>query len=227
MSSTHTPRVYVGTYGKYASGSLDGKWINLEDYVDKEDFLESIAELHSDEEDPEFMFQDWEGVPDCFISESGIEEEAWDFFSFDGLSEDAKYAVAEECSSPDEFFSKAGDAIEYPGCHDVEDVARWHIGETGGVNELPKNQIDYYLDYWKIGRDFEMDFDDEGEGISVFEAYGVDEDDYESLGEEIVSQLGMDAIGDPEYYFDFEAYGRDLEIEGDFISYPGGMIEIM
>ena len=50
-------RVYVGTYGKYNNGSLFGTWLNLSDYLDKEDFYEACRELHKDEEDAEFMFR--------------------------------------------------------------------------------------------------------------------------------------------------------------------------
>ncbi|HCO66571.1 MAG TPA: antirestriction protein, partial [Dysgonomonas sp.] len=57
-------KVYVGTYKKYNEGSIFGKWLDLADYTDKEEFLQDCAELHEDEEDPEFMFQDWEYIPD-------------------------------------------------------------------------------------------------------------------------------------------------------------------
>ena len=57
-------RVYVGTYGKYNNGSLFGAWLDLSDYSDKEDFYEACRELHKDEEDAEYMFQDWENVLD-------------------------------------------------------------------------------------------------------------------------------------------------------------------
>lgn len=52
--------VYVGTYAKYNAGSIYGDWLMLSDYADIEDFYEACRELHADEEDPEFMFQDWE-----------------------------------------------------------------------------------------------------------------------------------------------------------------------
>ena len=52
--------VYVGTYGKYNNGSLFGAWLDLSDYADKEEFYEACRELHKDEEDAEFMFQDYE-----------------------------------------------------------------------------------------------------------------------------------------------------------------------
>lgn len=66
--------VYCGTYGKYNSGSLQGKWLNVEDYDSKEAFLKACGELHEDERDPELMFQDWEDIPDGLISESWISD---------------------------------------------------------------------------------------------------------------------------------------------------------
>ena len=39
-------RVYVGTYNKYNSGSLFGKWLDLSDYSDKDEFMEACRELH-------------------------------------------------------------------------------------------------------------------------------------------------------------------------------------
>ena len=65
-------RVYVGTYGKYNNGSLFGAWLDLSDYADKEEFYEACRELHKDEEDAEFMFQDYENIPENLISESWI-----------------------------------------------------------------------------------------------------------------------------------------------------------
>ena len=67
-------KIYIGTYRKYNEGSLFGKWLTLRDYSDKEEFYEACKELHKDEEDPEFMFQDWEGLPKGLISESWISE---------------------------------------------------------------------------------------------------------------------------------------------------------
>ena len=59
--------VYVGTYGKYNNGSLFGAWLDLSDYADKEEFYEACRELHKDEEDAEFMFQDYENIPENLI----------------------------------------------------------------------------------------------------------------------------------------------------------------
>jgi antirestriction protein len=71
-------RVYVGTYGKYASGSIAGAWLDLDDYSDISEFYEACRELHKDEADPEYMFQDWVSIPEGMIGESYIEEEVFE-----------------------------------------------------------------------------------------------------------------------------------------------------
>jgi len=74
MKSLGYAQIYVGTYSKYNSGSLFGKWLDLSDYADKEEFMAACKELHKDEEDPEYMFQDWEGIPESLICESWLSE---------------------------------------------------------------------------------------------------------------------------------------------------------
>jgi antirestriction protein len=71
--------VYVGTYGKYNSGSIAGKWLQLADYDSRDDFYKACEELHKDESDPEYMFQDWEGIPDYMIHENCIMPDYWDY----------------------------------------------------------------------------------------------------------------------------------------------------
>jgi len=62
--------VYCGTYAKYNNGDLTGKWLKFSDYNDSEEFFNACKELHSDEADPEFMFQDFENLPEKLYSES-------------------------------------------------------------------------------------------------------------------------------------------------------------
>lgn len=70
-------RIYVGTYGKYAAGSIAGGWLTLSDYANKAEFLAACRELHKDETDPEFMFQDANGVPSWLWGESFVSEDIW------------------------------------------------------------------------------------------------------------------------------------------------------
>ena len=79
-----SPRVYVGTYGKYNNGNLAGQWLELEDFAgDREGFLARCAEIHKDEHDPEFMFQDFEGFPREFYSESSLPERLFEWLELD------------------------------------------------------------------------------------------------------------------------------------------------
>lgn len=57
-------KVYVGTYAKYNSGSLSGKWISLKSCKSYSDFIQKCRETHKDEEDPEFMIQDIDDFPE-------------------------------------------------------------------------------------------------------------------------------------------------------------------
>lgn len=75
-----TRRVYVSTYRKYACGSLKGKWLDFDDYNDLDDFMEACEDLHADEDDPEFMYQDFDGVPKAMVSEGWISPNLYDYF---------------------------------------------------------------------------------------------------------------------------------------------------
>ena len=66
-------RIYVGTYAKYNNGTLQGEWVSLSDFYDLDGFLEYCAEIHEDEEEPEYIFQDWENIPDSLIDESNLD----------------------------------------------------------------------------------------------------------------------------------------------------------
>ena len=86
--------LYVGTYHKYNSGSIAGKWVDRTDFTDLTEFYEYCAELHSDEDDPEYMFQDFE-APSLFdnmglISEGYLSD---DIFEAIDLLETADYDV--------------------------------------------------------------------------------------------------------------------------------------
>lgn len=70
--------VYCGTYRKYNSGSLAGAWINLANYKSQKDFYAKCAEIHKDEKEPEFMFQDAEYLPPELFTESHVCEDYWD-----------------------------------------------------------------------------------------------------------------------------------------------------
>jgi len=103
-NSENTPRIYVGTYGMYNSGSLFGKWFDLSEYSDAEEFFKDCYEYHRNEFfssgcRPELMFQDWENIPSFLISESSLHQDAFRYFeAVSEMDEDRAEAFELYCS---------------------------------------------------------------------------------------------------------------------------------
>lgn len=147
------PKIYVGTYGKYNSGSIFGAWLDMDDYTDQEDFENACQELHKGEHDPEFMFQDYEGFPDGMCDESYIDPKFWEWHS---MGEHEKEMI--------EAFYKAGGDTDAEFSH-IEDC---FCGEWGSFsdfvyehftecNEIP-DHLSHYIDWEKVERDWEGDY---------------------------------------------------------------------
>lgn len=81
MRNLQEAKIYVGTYRKYNEGSIYGKWLELCDYSDISDFYKACTKLHKDEKDPEFMFQDWEEIPEGLISESYLSDKTFEIIN--------------------------------------------------------------------------------------------------------------------------------------------------
>ena len=149
--STTTPSVYVGTYHKYNCGSIYGKWFDLTDFDEKEDFDAACHALHADEDDPELMFQDWEGIPDGLASESSIN---WAFIE--------AYKQAEEEGNDAAFFAwvEYTNECDYDAFLDAyrgqaeseEDYAYAYVEDNGLLNEVPEG-LRSYFDYEAYARD--------------------------------------------------------------------------
>lgn len=90
-SSVTVPAVYVGTYHQYNGGSIFGKWFDLTDFDDEDEFYDACRALHAAEDDPEFMFQDWEGIRLQFASESSVK---WAFIEAFRQAQDEGRAAA-------------------------------------------------------------------------------------------------------------------------------------
>lgn len=144
--------IYVGTYAKYNAGSLFGKWFNLSDFTDKDEFMEACKELHKDEEDPEFMFQDREYIPEELVSESWISEIFFELRDkveeMDSTMQDA-FSVWLDYESRDLSKVDADDLVkkfndEYIGQYDEEeDYAREVIEQCYELSDFVLNYFDY------------------------------------------------------------------------------------
>ena len=141
-------QVYVGTYAKYNNGNLYGAWLDLEDYVDHEEFIAACKELHKDEHDPELMFQDYEGFPDEYYNESSINPEVWDWLELDDSERDLVDSYLRgfgRChgDSPKDVLRRAQDADH--GVHDsFEDYVDEYIDDVGLLDDIPKHLQKYF-----------------------------------------------------------------------------------
>ena len=150
MTNLEQAQIYVGTYAKYNNGSINGDWLDLSDYSDKEDFLQACAELHADEADPEYMFQDWENIPDSLISESWVSEKLFGLISrIDDINNMGAFLTFIEWKNSDMDAEDIDDiisAFEDSFCGEYnteEDYAYDIVEECCGLPEFAKTYFDY------------------------------------------------------------------------------------
>jgi antirestriction protein len=171
MSDIKKAAIYVGTYHKYNCGSLFGKWMNLADYDSKEDFYKACKELHKDETDPEFMFQDREYIPENFVSESWVSPIVWDLIALDDNDADivehycrAKSISIDDDTDIDELVSEANE--HYIGqFEDEEELGRREFEEfiLPSIPEGIRATIENYFDCEAYGHSLMVDYwEDDG-----------------------------------------------------------------
>jgi antirestriction protein len=142
-------RVYVGTYAAYNSGSLKGQWFDPQDYSDHETFIETCQEFHGPGEH-EFMFQDHENIPRCFITESHIDPELWTFMdAADRYDEGAAAAYVEYYGdwNEEEFCER------YAGEWSNDVAFAENLAEESGMFEAVPAHLRYYIDMEAWARD--------------------------------------------------------------------------
>lgn len=146
-------QVYVGTYAKYNDGSIEGAWIDLETHNDEESFLKACLELHKDEEDPELMFQDFEGFPKAFYHESSVDDRLWEYLQ---LSEDERDTVDIYLENIDSSADIKTALESYQGTHDSpSDFASELLDSTGDLETIPAH-LRSYFDFESYARDLEL-----------------------------------------------------------------------
>ena len=223
-----TPKVYVSTYAKYNDGSLGGEWVDLTDFDTYEDFVDYCSELHKDENDPEFMVQDFENFPKKWYHESGLPTED----EFNKINE--YYLMSDIEKSAYEAFIDCTDNEDIDDFHEAyqgqfesaSDFA-YDLVDSLGWDGIGSNAIDMYFDYDAFGRDIMMDYhigDEDNEDAygnpedpdHYYDNDGYDMGEYESdeqVARDYVDGLGgVDQLGadTARNYFDYDAFGRDL-----------------
>lgn len=159
-------QIYVGTYKKYNEGSIYGEWLNLSDYSNYEELLQAMQELHQDEDDPEYMFQDYECseffIKQKLISECHISADIYEIAKqINGSDYDLEVIEAyAECMSyyhkdVEDLLNSLSDS--YYGEYDSdEDFAQCTLEQDGSI---PENLPSYiYIDWEATARHLMYDY---------------------------------------------------------------------
>ena len=163
-----TARLYVGTYAKYNNGSINGAWLDLEDYADREAFLEACLELHKDESDPEIMFQDFEGFPASWYSESSAPPEIlWEWLELDESEREAFGAYADNMGGDVDI-----DSFRDAYCGQWESGAAYAESTAEDCGDIPKDIPTWIVIDWEASWNCNLRYDyftaDGSEGIHIF-----------------------------------------------------------
>lgn len=168
-------KVYCGTWGKYASGSLFGEWIRLEEFSNAEEFFEYCRSLHKDENDPKFMFQNIETddltIPQNWLNESCVAGELWEVEEeICGEHEAAFLAFVDDQGIYDDVWSMYHSFKDiYVGSYDsFSKFVEYHFWETEGCR-IPED-LHYAIDMDVIERNYSQSFRvlEDGEETHVF-----------------------------------------------------------
>lgn len=161
------PALYCGTYEKYNNGSIDGKWMDLTEYSSAEEFFKACKELHKDEKDPEFMFQDYENFPEVFYGECLGIADIERLIEYASVPEEDREIVDAYLG----IMSPSSAELDGLDIDDIKDKLVWqwegglsspeyaygeHLVFEAGILDVPQ-YLQPYIDYESVGRDYMQD----------------------------------------------------------------------
>ena len=142
--------VFVTTYKKHNEGRLDGEWLCLNDFTLK-DFYDKCREIHSDEEDAEFLIAD---AMNFTFDEIELNDAIFEYVKMDAYDRKrVEFLVNMMGYDMSEAVSKFQDVIFYE-CRNLVEVAEELVDE-GCYGDISESIINY-IDYEKIAADLEI-----------------------------------------------------------------------
>jgi len=180
-------KIYVSTYNNYNNGSLQGAWIDLTKFNSKEQFYEYLKKNQEElfgkqwNDDPEYMFQDYEGFPEKLYDEGGIYDGFWE------LVYAKKDETDEDFEAICDFIQEHGDNFKLPNyeydlSRAIDTAKEQHRGKWDKLQDYTDQQFDelylhdvpdsitYYIDYDKYYHTAKHDYWMSDNG-NVFECY--------------------------------------------------------
>lgn len=229
-------KAFITNLGKYNEGELVGEWVEFP--IDSDEFNEVLQRIGIDDSYEEWFVTDYDCNLNAFdwqqLGEYPGYEKLQEFGELLESIDDVEAVdnVMEVTGDLQEAIEglDSGDIIYYSGIYSLGDMAEILIDETGGLESFSEDILESYFDYAKLGRDLSFDDyetdeeDEDGNTIYVNAGQyfcGDEEASDEEIGEAFVSDVGMDGVANPEYYFDYDAFGRDLGYDGYTITKDG------
>ena len=233
--------------GKYNEGGLDYVWVSFP--CDEDAFQDSLKKIGIGEDRgdgsvyEEWFFSDWD-TDYAGLSLDGLGE----YMNLDEVNECAEALEGIVDDGTEEEFKAA---MEYSG--DFNDAL--NLVETGSVTKISDesmsnrmdeaigayyvdsmgfnamSNIEEYFDYEAYGRDIRIECYPEEDGdTETAEEYwcGDESASDEEIGRAVVDQLGWESVSreNLERYFDYEAFGSDLQMDLTFVQTDDGIFEI-
>ena len=149
-------RVYVSTYAKYSNGILKGAWLSLDSYTSLEEFNDACVVLHADEVNPEFMLQDFEGIPRIFCTESSLDARVFEWLALDEHDREIVDAFLECIGDSPNVFENS--LAAYQGQYDNDADFAYECVESTGMLQGVAESIKRYFDYDAFARDLMFDY---------------------------------------------------------------------
>ena len=151
-----TPRIYVADLAAYNNGKLHGVWIDVLDGIDE--IWNQINTMLKASPEPlaeEYSIHDYEGFGSYRVSEYEGIAEIHAIAEFLEKHPDFGSDLLDYCYDLDE--AKRFAEENYQGCYkSLEDYAETFTEETGA--DIPEH-LAPYIDYAKMGRDWELSGD--------------------------------------------------------------------
>lgn len=233
--------------GKYNEGDLDFVWVPFP--CSKDEFQKYMKQIGIGEDRgdgsvyEEVFFSDWDTDYD-WVDLSNLGENE----NFDDVNEYAETLESivdnnneEEFKAAMEYsgdFREALDLVEnhsvlkisnetFPGMMD-EEIGAHYVDEIGFGD---MSTVENYFDYESYGRDIRLEYYpvDAGDPETAGEYWCGDEGaSDEEIGRAVVDDLGWDGVGKEtqKLYFDYEAFGHDLQMDLEFVQTDDGIFEI-
>jgi antirestriction protein len=236
-------RGFITNLGKYNEGELVGEWIDFP--ISDEELEKAKERIGINENYEEWFFTDYESdfdVTDFLGEYESIDHlneiaEALNSIEEDGMKEAVDAVISEGYDVLDAIEKVSnGDVIMFDDIYndmsnEEEAIGYYFVDAVGGVEELDKKTREMYIDYAALGRDVRIEYyqADKEDPETAGEYWCGDENaSDEEIGEEVFESYGdIGEIPNSEYYFDYEGYGRDIEMSGHFVFHNGKIFEII